>query len=180
MNQKIKKAIDATFKVIWWLVFVLLIILIVCIFTAKVNGKVPKVFGCSVVVITTNSMEDTFPVGTYILIKETLPQDVQEGDVIEYKITVTNKGIKNNKAKAKQLLNIFLGAFLSSGLCAILTNVITKLHIASIGPIICIKFNKFLNTVKIPASTTLLQLTKYIILSTFYTTRRITIICCLN
>lgn len=82
MNQKIKKAIDATFKVIWWLVFVLLIILIVCIFRAKVNGKVPKVFGCSVVVITTNSMEDTFPVGTYILIKETLPQDVQEGDVI--------------------------------------------------------------------------------------------------
>jgi signal peptidase len=43
---------------------------------------VPKVFGYSVVVITTGSMGDTFPVGTYILIKETLPEDIKENNII--------------------------------------------------------------------------------------------------
>ncbi len=82
MSKKAKKIIDTTVKIVWWVFLVLLIALIVCIVSAKIKGKVPKIFGYSVVVITTKSMEDTFPVGTYILIKETLPQDVQEGDII--------------------------------------------------------------------------------------------------
>ena len=69
--------------------------------------------------------------------------------------------IKNNNPKAKQLLNIFLGAFLSSGLWAILTRVITKLHIASKGPIIWIKLIKAFATFKNTPNTALLQDTKY-------------------
>jgi signal peptidase len=82
MSQKAKKIIDTTVKIVWWVFLVLLIALIVCIVSAKIKGKVPKVFGYSVVVITTNSMEDTFPVGTYILIQETSPEDIKENDII--------------------------------------------------------------------------------------------------
>jgi signal peptidase len=82
MSQKAKKIIDTTVKIVWWVFLVLLIALIVCIVSAKINGKVPKVFGYSVVVITTGSMGDTFPVGTYILIKETSPEDIKENDII--------------------------------------------------------------------------------------------------
>jgi signal peptidase len=82
MSQKAKKIIDTTVKIVWWVFLVLLIALIVCIVSAKINGKVPKVFGYSVVVITTGSMGDTFPVGTYILIQETSPEDIKENDII--------------------------------------------------------------------------------------------------
>jgi signal peptidase len=82
MSQKAKKIIDTTVKIVWWVFLVLLIALIVCIVSAKIKGKVPKVFGYSVVVITTGRMGDTFPVGTYILIKETSPEDIKENDII--------------------------------------------------------------------------------------------------
>ena len=82
MSQKAKKIIDTTVKIVWWVLLVLLIALIVCIVSAKIKGKVPKVFGYSVVMITTESMGDTFPVGTYILIKETSPEDIKENDYV--------------------------------------------------------------------------------------------------
>ncbi len=82
MSQKAKKIIDTTVKIVWWVLLVLLIALIVCIVSAKIKGKVPKVFGYSVVMITTESMGDTFPVGTYILIQETSPEDIREKDII--------------------------------------------------------------------------------------------------
>jgi signal peptidase len=82
MSQKAKKIIDTTVKIVWWVFLVLLIALIVCIVSAKIKGKVPKVFGYSVVMIITESMGDTFPVGTYILIQETSPEDIREKDII--------------------------------------------------------------------------------------------------
>jgi signal peptidase len=82
MSQKAKKIIDTTVKIVWWVFLVLLIALIVCIVSAKIKGKVPKVFGYSVVMIITESMGDTFPVGTYILIQETSPEDIKENDII--------------------------------------------------------------------------------------------------
>ena len=81
MSQKTKKIIDTTVKIVWWVLLVLLIALIVCIVSAKIKGKVPKVFGYSVVMIITESMGDTFPVGTYILIQETSPEDIKENDI---------------------------------------------------------------------------------------------------
>ena len=60
----------------------MLVAVIICVVSAKAKGKVPKIFGYSVVVIVTQSMGETFPVGTYILIKETPPQDIKENDII--------------------------------------------------------------------------------------------------
>ncbi len=82
MSKKAKKIIDLTLKIVWWVVLILLIALVVCIVSAKVKGKVPKIFGYSVVLITSQSMGDAIPVGTYILIEEISPKDIKENDII--------------------------------------------------------------------------------------------------
>jgi signal peptidase len=82
MSEKAKKIIDIIIKVVWWMVLILLIALSVGIVSAKIKGKVPKVFGYSVVHIISQSMSDTIPVGTYILIKEVSPEEIKENDII--------------------------------------------------------------------------------------------------
>jgi signal peptidase len=82
MSEKAKKIIDIIIKVVWWVVLILLIALSVGIVSAKIKGKVPKVFGYSVVHIISQSMSDTIPVGTYILIKEVSPEEIKENDII--------------------------------------------------------------------------------------------------
>jgi signal peptidase len=82
MSKKAKKIIDITVKVVWWIVLVSLAGLVINIVSAKVQGKVPKVFGYSVVLIISPSMGETIPVGTYILIQETAPEDVKEENII--------------------------------------------------------------------------------------------------
>jgi signal peptidase I len=79
---KTKKIIDLVLKISWWVVFTLLFLLAISIVSAKVKGEVPKVFGYSVIKITTPSMQKTIPVNSYILIKETEPKDIKEQDII--------------------------------------------------------------------------------------------------
>jgi signal peptidase I len=82
MNEKAKKIADYAFKTIWWVVFITLFLLVFSIITAKMKGEVPKVFGYSVLTITTPSMGETIPVDTYILVKETSPEQIKEEDII--------------------------------------------------------------------------------------------------
>jgi signal peptidase len=46
------------------------------------SGKVPSVFGYSVLNIVSGSMEDEIPSGSYILIKKTDAGEIEKGDVI--------------------------------------------------------------------------------------------------
>ena len=82
MNEKAKKIADYAFKTIWWVAFITLFLLVFSIITAKMKGEVPKVFGYSVLTITTPSMGETIPVDTYILVKETSPEQIKEEDII--------------------------------------------------------------------------------------------------
>ena len=82
MTAKTRKIIDKAFSITWWAVFCALVALIFGIITAKINGEVPKVFGYSVVKIISPSMGEKIPVGTYVIIKEIAPEDVQEQDII--------------------------------------------------------------------------------------------------
>lgn len=82
MKTKTKNIIDVVFKTCWWVAFVLLVVMVFGILSAKLKGEVPNVFGYSVVRITTPSMNDTIPVDTYILLKKTAPEDVKEKDII--------------------------------------------------------------------------------------------------
>ena len=81
-KARILKAVKISAKVLWWSFTVLLVILLVNILGSKIRGKVPSVFGYSVVKIVSGSMEDTIPRGSYILIKKTPPEDVGTDDII--------------------------------------------------------------------------------------------------
>ena len=82
MTDKAKKTIDRIVSITWWTLLVALFLLVFGIVSAKAKGKVPKVFGYSVVKIITPSMGEEIPVGAYVLIKEADPEDVRENDII--------------------------------------------------------------------------------------------------
>jgi signal peptidase I len=68
----------------------LLALLLVNIFSAKIRGEVPSVFGYSVLNIISGSMENAedpdggIPVGSYILVKRTDPKEIKRGDIISF------------------------------------------------------------------------------------------------
>lgn len=85
MNLKLRKTVKVlkiAASVIWWCFLVLLFALLVNIIGAKMMGKVPNVFGYSVMNIVSGSMEDEIPCGSYILIKKTNAESIKKGDVI--------------------------------------------------------------------------------------------------
>lgn len=82
MKSKYVKALKYVLKGSWWCVVIALGILLVNIFGAKINGRVPSVFGYSVINIISSSMEDDIPKDSYILIKKVDPEEVKIRDVI--------------------------------------------------------------------------------------------------
>ncbi len=83
-NEKTVKSSRSklVFNIIWWAALILLAVIMINVITAKIKGKVPSVFGYSVVNVITGSMEDEIPTGTYILLKRIDPKDVKKGDII--------------------------------------------------------------------------------------------------
>lgn len=81
-KKKLIKTIRLSAVTAWWCVLVLLFVLLVNIFGAKLLGKVPSVFGYSVMNIISGSMEDEIPKGSYILIKKQDAEEVERGDII--------------------------------------------------------------------------------------------------
>lgn len=81
-KKKLVKTIRLSAVTAWWCVLVLLFVLLVNIFGAKLLGKVPSVFGYSVMNIISGSMEDEIPKGSYILIKKQDAEEVERGDII--------------------------------------------------------------------------------------------------
>jgi signal peptidase I len=86
MSQEVKSpkssVIKTVLSVLWWSVVVLLFLVLVNIIGAKMSGKVPSIFGYSVINIVSGSMEDTISEDSYILIKEADPDDIKRGDII--------------------------------------------------------------------------------------------------
>lgn len=85
MNSKLKmalKALKIAASALWWCVLILLGLLLLNIFGAKMKGKVPSVFGYSVMNIVSGSMGEEMPQGSYILVKKTDAEKVKVGDVI--------------------------------------------------------------------------------------------------
>lgn len=72
--------------VLWaaYVLLALLVVLAVYLVAMKALGKIPSVFGYSVLRVVSPSMEDTIPTGEYILIKKTDPASVKEGDIITF------------------------------------------------------------------------------------------------
>ena len=81
-ETKKKSVFSIILSSLWWCAVALLFLLLVSVFGAKISGKVPSVFGYSVMNIVSGSMEDEIPEGSYILIKKVSPEEVKRGDVI--------------------------------------------------------------------------------------------------
>lgn len=84
MKKKRSKARSIISSIIYIVIISLLVVLLVHVVSAKMKGKVPMVFGYSVMRIVSNSMEDAIPTGTYILVREAKAEEVREGDVITF------------------------------------------------------------------------------------------------
>lgn len=86
MSQEVKSPKNSVIKtvlsVLWWSAVVLLFLVLVNIIGAKMSGKVPSIFGYSVINIVSGSMEDTISEDSYILIKQADPEDIKRGDII--------------------------------------------------------------------------------------------------
>ncbi len=76
------KLIKGILSGFWWTIICLLAVCIVYILGAKIKGKVPQMFGYSVLHIVSGSMETEIPEGSYILIKRCDPNTIQQEDII--------------------------------------------------------------------------------------------------
>ncbi len=84
MSERNKKILNTLLSALWWAFLAVLVLLMVQIIGAKAEGRVPKIFGYSVMQIITGSMEDTIPTGSYILVKEIPADEVKKDDIISF------------------------------------------------------------------------------------------------
>ncbi len=90
-------------KLLWWGMLVLLVAAVLLIMGAKLQGKVPRLFGFSVLQIVTGSMEDTIPTGSYILVRRCEPEEIRKGDIISfYSTDPTISGLPNTHRVAEE------------------------------------------------------------------------------
>ncbi len=82
--EKKNKIFKIILSAIWWTATIILAVILVTIFGAKMQGKVPRLFGNSVMHIVTGSMEPELMVGDYILIRDCAPEDIKKGDIISF------------------------------------------------------------------------------------------------
>ena len=67
---------------LWYVFLGFMFLVLVSIFVSRMQGDVPRVFGFSIMKISSGSMEDTIPTGAHILIKKTAPEDIKKDDII--------------------------------------------------------------------------------------------------
>ena len=67
---------------LWYVFLGFMFLVLVSIFISRMQGDVPRVFGFSIMKISSGSMEDTIPTGAHILIKKTAPEDIKKDDII--------------------------------------------------------------------------------------------------
>ena len=79
-NKKGVKIIRRILSALWWIILLLLAFVLVNILGAKLSGRVPSIFGYSVINIVSGSMEDEIPKGSYILIKRISPEEVEKAE----------------------------------------------------------------------------------------------------
>ena len=81
-NKKILRILKYVGSGLWWAVMLLGVFLIVSFMSAHFKGEVPRIGDYSVMHIVSESMEPTIEKGTYILVKKTKPENIDQGDVI--------------------------------------------------------------------------------------------------
>ena len=83
-KEKITKIFQKTLSALWWVALILVAVLMVSILSAKIRGKVPSIFGYSVLNIVSGSMEPEIKEGTYILVKRGSAENIKEDQIISF------------------------------------------------------------------------------------------------
>ena len=71
-------------RIAYLVLILLLVTLVLYLLIARISGKVPSLFGYSVVRIVTPSMDPKIPVGSFVLIKKASPEEIRTGDIITF------------------------------------------------------------------------------------------------
>ena len=71
-------------RIAYLVLILLLVTLVLYLLIARISGKVPSLFGYSVVRIVTPSMDPKIPVGSFVLIKKASPEEIAVGDIITF------------------------------------------------------------------------------------------------
>ena len=77
-------------KILNWIGYIILalfVITLLYVFTVRITGKTPQLFGYSVHRVISGSMEPHIEIGDVILVKKTDSPELKKGDVITYKGT---------------------------------------------------------------------------------------------
>ena len=86
MKLKLKKVFRILRTVLCWLCIALLLIVVISLVTAKIQGSYPSVFGYSIYRVSSGSMSPELEVGDVILGKSVSdPMDIKVGDIVTYK-----------------------------------------------------------------------------------------------
>ena len=108
MNQRritkddVVKTVKNVCGILWWVALALLAVMMFSIIGAKMQGKVPHVFGYSVVNIVSGSMGETIPQGSYILVEKVEPEEIKKDDIIcFYSTDPTISGLPNTHRVVK-------------------------------------------------------------------------------
>lgn len=86
-KKKIPVWVVVAFKSIEWCLIILLVGCMLTLFSQKICGETPSLFGYSIYTVVTDSMEPTYKVGDVILcknIKKVEPSDIKEKDVVVF------------------------------------------------------------------------------------------------
>ena len=71
-------------RIAYLVLILVLVALVLYLLVARIAGKVPSLFGYSVVRIVTPSMDPKIPVGSFVLIKKAAPEEIAVGDIITF------------------------------------------------------------------------------------------------
>ena len=71
-------------RIAYLVLILVLVALVLYLLVARISGKVPSLFGYSVVRIVTPSMDPKIPVGSFVLIKKAVPEEIEVGDIITF------------------------------------------------------------------------------------------------
>ena len=82
--MKIGKKVKLIGKIAFYTIFVVLSLLVVGMFFSKISNRIFFVGGKSTIWVMTDSMEDTIPAQSYILVRKAQASDVRVGDVITF------------------------------------------------------------------------------------------------
>ena len=82
--MKIGKKAKLIGKIAFYTVFVVLSLLVVGMIFSKMSNRIFFVGGKSTIWVMTDSMEDTIPAQSYILVRKAQASDVRVGDVITF------------------------------------------------------------------------------------------------